>query len=73
MSALIWIFIVWVPMSLIVTNIVNLYDGPITKWYKKVLFHIITFPVFWVYLLQLFVEKNWRAKWFINLARWFKS
>ena len=72
MKTLIFIFLVWLPLALALDTLVRTVAGEISQWYKKALFFALTFPAFWIRLLDRLVEDHVAGK-LPRIGGWFKS
>lgn len=73
MWVILFIFLVWLPLSVALSRLSDSNSQPFQTWWRKALFSAITLPSIWAHFLQSFAYRGSFGIWLANLVHWFKN
>jgi len=74
MNSLLFLFLVWLPVSSVFYSLVNPQDGDVKNVGKKILLWTLTLPSVWFFELNKLAAKVLgKVSFFAKLSSWFKS
>lgn len=73
MLTLFLLFILWLPLSAVITSLVRATEGEFAHWYKKALYYLVTLPTLWLFMVGKLTDKYLVGGALRSVGIWFRG